>query len=278
VRDSLGRLQNIVVLGGTSEIGVAIADTLLSPGGAVFLAGQDLNGLNRAAETISRPGRRVETMYYDATAPASAAVDLLAAAAARTGDIDVVVLCVGMLTDEALIGGDTDAAEASLRTNMLGPMVAVHAAAQRLRAQGHGTLVVLSSVAAIRTRAGLLTYGVAKRALDVYARRIGESVRGSGSRVLVIRPGHVRTRMTAGLPEPPFTTTAQQVANRVRAALRGSSGVAYAPAVLRPVMTVLRLLPGPVFRRLTDGQTAIKATPTNTTARSHLPMTEGRDR
>jgi decaprenylphospho-beta-D-erythro-pentofuranosid-2-ulose 2-reductase len=278
VHDGLGRPQTVVVLGGTSQIGVVIADTLLSAGGAVVLAGRDRAGLTRAAETIARPGRRVETMYYDAAAPAGAVVDLLAAAAPRIGDIDVVVLCVGVLTDEALIGRDTQAVEASLRSNMLGPMVAVHAAAQRLRIQGHGSLVVLSSVAAIRARAGLLTYGVAKSALDIYARRIGESLRGSGAGVVVIRPGHVRTPMTAGLSEPPFTTTAPQVAIRVRSALRAGSGVAYAPAVLRPVMSVLRLLPAAVFRRLNESRTVTRAAPRSLGCPRNKRMAEGEGR
>jgi decaprenylphospho-beta-D-erythro-pentofuranosid-2-ulose 2-reductase len=242
----------VLILGGTSEIGAAIADRLLSGPGTVVLAGRDPEGLERAAVPLARPGRRIETMHYDATAPAAATVDLLAAAAARAGDLDVVVLCVGVLMDEAVIGGDTVAVEHSLRSNMLGPMVAVHAATERLRAQGHGTLVVLSSVAAVRTRPGLLTYGVAKSALDLYARRIAASVRGSGVRVLVVRPGHVRTRMTAGLPEPPFTTEANKVADRVRAALRRRTVVAYAPAVLGPVMTVLRLLPAALYHRVTE--------------------------
>lgn len=252
MRDGLGRPQTVVVLGGTSQIGCAIANALLPGAGTIVLAGRDGPALQTAAAGLAREGRRAETLYYDATAPAAATVDVLAAAAAKAGDLDVVVLCVGVLTDEAVIGADTAATELSLRTNMLGPMVAVHAAAQRLREQGHGTLVVMSSVAAIRTRDGLLSYGVAKAALDVYARRIGASLRGSGVRVLVVRPGHVRTRMTAGLPQPPLTTDASDVAARVRSALRHGSGVVYAPTVLRPVMATLRLLPPAVFRRLTS--------------------------
>jgi decaprenylphospho-beta-D-erythro-pentofuranosid-2-ulose 2-reductase len=274
MRDGFGRPQTVLVLGGTSAIGGSIADLLLPGPGTIILAGRDAAALERACERLSRPGRRVETMYYDATAPAAATVDVLAAAAARTGDLDVVLLCVGVLTDEALIGADTEAAEASLRTNMLGPMVAVHAAAHRLREQGHGTLVVLSSVAAVRTRPGLLTYGVSKTALDVYARRIGATLRGSGARILVIRPGQVRTRMTAGLPEPPFTTTAPAVAARVSSALRRGANLAYAPAVLRPVMTALRLLPAAVFDRLN----AVKPAPRIAAGQYRSTIVERRDR
>jgi decaprenylphospho-beta-D-erythro-pentofuranosid-2-ulose 2-reductase len=169
----------------------------------------------------------------------------------RIGDLDVIIVGVGVLGDQALLDVDTVATEASLLTNLLGPVVAVHAAAVRLRAQGHGTMVVLSSVSGLRPRRALMTYAVAKTGLDAYARGIAELLRGSGARVLVVRPGHVRSRMTAGLPEPPFTVDPEHVAARVRAALSNGARVIYAPAVLGPVMAILRALPGPVFRRLT---------------------------
>ena len=253
MRDGLGRPQTVLLLGGTSEIGQAIADQLLPDAGTLILAGRDPAALAEAAERLTRARRQVATLHYDALAPASATVDLLAVAAARHGDLDVVVLGVGLLADEAALA-ETPALAEAMHTNLLGPMLAVHATTARLRAQGHGTLVVLSSVAAVRTRDGLLSYGVAKAALDIYARRIGDSLRGSGARVLVVRPGHVRTRMTIGLPEPPFATDAHVVAARVRRALTGRAGVTYAPAVLGPVMTALRLLPAAVYRRLDAAQ------------------------
>ena len=249
MRDGLGRPQTVLLLGGTSEIGQAIADLLLPDAGTLILAGRDPAALAAAARRLTRARRPVATLHYDALAPAGATVDLLAAAAARHGDLDVVVLSVGVLADEAVLA-DTTAVERAMHTNLVGPMLAVHATAARLRAQGHGTLVVLSSVAAVRTRDGLLSYGVAKAALDIYARRIGATLRGSGARVLVVRPGHVRTRMTAGLPEPPFATDAHVVAARVRRALTGRAGVTYAPALLGPLMTALRLLTAAVYRRL----------------------------
>jgi decaprenylphospho-beta-D-erythro-pentofuranosid-2-ulose 2-reductase len=107
-------------------------------------------------------------------------------------------------------------------------------------------------LAAVRTRDGLLTYGVAKAALDLYARRIATSLRGTGVRVRVVRPGHVRTRMTSNLPEPPLTTDPGEVAARVRSTRHGHRTVTYAPAALGPVMAVLRSLPAPLYHRIAD--------------------------
>ncbi|BCB74784.1 hypothetical protein GCM10022251_79120 [Phytohabitans flavus] len=108
--------------------------------------------------------------------------------------------------------------------------------------------MVLSSVAAMLPRCEVHTYAAAKAGLDAYARGLGQMVRGTGARVLVVRPGQVRTRMTAGLPDVPFTVGPDQVAVQVAAALHGRASVVYIPAPLRPVTAGLRLLPAPLRR------------------------------
>jgi decaprenylphospho-beta-D-erythro-pentofuranosid-2-ulose 2-reductase len=249
--NGFGEAQTVLVLGGASDIGCAIADALMTGPGTIVLAGRDGAALGSAAAGLAQPGRHVSTVHYDATGPAEATVSLLADLSQRIGDLDVVVVAVGALTDQSLLDANTVATATSMRTNLLGPVVAVHAAALQLSAQGRGTVVVLSSVAAVRPRPALLTYAVAKAGLDAYAQGIDEMVRGSGARILVVRPGHVRSRMTAGLPEPPFTTDPQHVAAAVRTAVRNGARVTYVPAVLGPVMSVLRMLPAALFRRIT---------------------------
>jgi decaprenylphospho-beta-D-erythro-pentofuranosid-2-ulose 2-reductase len=251
MRNGFGDVQTVLVLGGTSGIGGAIADALVTGPGTIVLAGRDDDALAAAAAGLARPGRHVDTVRYDATDPAEVTVRLLADVSILIGDVDVVVVSVGTLADQSRLDTDTVATAMSMHTNLLGPVVAVHAAARRLSAQGHGTVVVLSSVAAVRPRRALLTYAAAKAGLDAYARGIDEMLRGSGASILVVRPGHVRSGMTAGLDEPPFTTDPQDVAAAVRGALRNGARVIYVPAVLGLVMTLLRMLPAALFRRVT---------------------------
>src|SRR5690242_8501112 len=113
MRDGLGRLQTVLLLGGTSEIGQAIAAEILPAAGTLILAGRDPAALAGTAQRLSRPGREVAVLHYDALAPAAATVDLLAVAAARHGDLDVVVLAVGMLADETALG-ETAAVEKAM--------------------------------------------------------------------------------------------------------------------------------------------------------------------
>jgi decaprenylphospho-beta-D-erythro-pentofuranosid-2-ulose 2-reductase len=122
--------------------------------------------------------------------------------------------------------------------------------ADRLRRQGHGVLVVLSSVAGERVRAANFVYGATKAGLDAFAQGLGDSLAGSGARVLVVRPGFVRTKMTTGLAEAPFTTGPDAVADATIAGLRRGAHTVWSPPALRWVFMVLRHVPRPLWRRM----------------------------
>ena len=109
---------------------------------------------------------------------------------------------------------------------------------------------MLSSVAAERPRAGNAIYGAAKAGLDALAQGLADAAAGTGVRVLVVRPGFVVTRMTAGLPKAPFATTPEAVAQATVTALEGSAHTVWVPGRLRFVFAALRHLPRPVYRRL----------------------------
>jgi decaprenylphospho-beta-D-erythro-pentofuranosid-2-ulose 2-reductase len=251
MKDGVGRMQTVLVVGGTSDIGLATAEALLAGvGGTLILAGRESDALTDAAARMARDRRTVLTLSYDAAYSAEAVGAMVRRAAAYGSDLDAVLICVGSLGEQARLDDDPVAAEESLRANMLGPATATHAAALVLAEQGHGVVVVLSSVAALRPRREILAYSAAKAGLDAYARGLAEVFAASGVRVIVVRPGQVRTKMTAGLPDVPFTVDASHVASAIRQGVLSSAQVVYVPAVLRFVMMALRALPGPVFRRM----------------------------
>lgn len=241
MRDAVGTVQSVLVLGGGSDIGLAIARRLAGQRSArVVLAGRDT-----AAMTAAYPGAEVLPFDADDTASHGAFADR-----AFAQDVDVVVLAVGVLGDQAKAEADPGAAVDVLRTNFLGcASIALHAA-NKLREQGHGTLVVLSSVAGERVRRSNFVYGASKAGLDGFAQGLGDSLVGSGASVLVVRPGFVESKMTAGMKKVPFSTTPDEVAGAVDKALRSGSELVWVPGVLRVVMSVLRHLPRQVFRRM----------------------------
>ena len=248
--DALGEPQSVLVLGGSSEI--ATATVLALPRARlrrVVLAGRASSGLDEAAATLTAaavPG--VVTLDFDATQTASHA-DIIDGVFAD-GDVDIVLLAFGILGDQAQAEADPSLAVTMATTNYTGAVSAGLHVARRLRLQGHGTLVVMSSVAGDRARRSNFVYGSTKAGLDAFAQGLGDALHGSGARVLVVRPGFVRTRMTTGLPEAPMTIDPQDVAAIIVSALRKGRETVYAPGPLRLVMAGLKSVPRPVFRRL----------------------------
>lgn len=251
--NAFGQPQTIVVLGGTSDIGLAIARKLVSPvTRTIVLACRDSAKGEQAAAGL-RDGRvTVEVVPFDG-ADTSTHEAFVQRVADAHGDLDVVVLAFGQLGDGEATGRDVEGAARLAQVNFTGAVSASIAVANRLRAQGHGTLVVLSSVAGERVRKANLVYGATKAGLDGFAQGLGDALVGTGARVLVVRPGFVHSAMTAGMQPAPFATTPDHVAEVTVRGLRSGRRTVWAPGILRYVFSALRHLPGPVWRRLPLG-------------------------
>ncbi len=238
--------RRVVLLGGTSEIGLAILAAMhLPPGCEVVLAGRDQGRLAAAGRNMPCT---VVTMHYDATELAGHVA--LAEAVFSAAPVDLVIAAAGVLIGQDVLRGDPAQAGLLVQTNLAGHVTAVLAIAERMRAQGSGTIVVLSSAAAIRPRRANFVYGAAKAGLDAFGRGLADSLHGSGVRVLLVRPGFVVGRMTQGLSPPPMSTTPGQVGEAVARAMAGRAGVVWVPPGLRPLSAGLRLVPRPLWRRL----------------------------
>jgi decaprenylphospho-beta-D-erythro-pentofuranosid-2-ulose 2-reductase len=250
--NALGAPQTILLLGGTSEIGLAILSQVAGPHTrAVMLACRDRRAGEEAASALAQtcPTARIIVTEFDATAHGNHRT-VIEEATSAMGDLDLVILAVGQLGDQELLEGDPVAAVALWDANATSAVSLGLATAARLRAQAHGTLVVLSSVAGERVRRSNFIYGASKAAMDAFSQGLADSLIGSGARVLIVRPGFVHTRMTAGMKPAPLAATPEQVAEAVAKGLRGKARIIWAPGPLRYVFMVLRHLPGPIWRRL----------------------------
>jgi decaprenylphospho-beta-D-erythro-pentofuranosid-2-ulose 2-reductase len=110
--------------------------------------------------------------------------------------------------------------------------------------------VALSSVAGERARASNFVYGSTKAGLDAFFSGLADSLVGTGVSVLVVRPGFVRSKMTAGLADAPLATTPDAVAEAIVTGVRAGRHTVWVPGVLRWVMSGLRHTPRAIFRRL----------------------------
>lgn len=250
MKNALGEAQTIVLLGGRSEIGLAIVDALVTPATAtVVLAVRRPDDVDIGSLSFASRGVDIDVVEFDAVDTASHE-RIVEDIADRHGDLDVVIVAFGQLGDQAALDDDPAAAADLVQVNFAGAVSASMAVARRFRAQGHGQLVIVSSVAGERVRKANFVYGSTKAGLDGFAQGLSDALEGSGASVLIVRPGFVHTAMTAGLAAAPFATTPGAVAEATVRGLRAGRRIVWVPGILRAVFVVFRHLPAAVWRRM----------------------------
>lgn len=253
MENALGQPQTIVLLGGTSEIGLAITRQLIGPTtSTVVLACRDIERGERAAAGLRHHSLAVDVVHFDATATGTHA-GLARSLSEAYGDIDVAIMAFALLGDSAVTTTDPVAAAEIAQVNFTGVVSSTVAIANQMRQQGHGSIVMLSSIAGERVRRANPVYGGTKAGIDGFAQGFGDALADDGVHMLIVRPGFVHTKMTTGKKAAPFSTTPEKVADVTVRALRARRRVVWAPPLLRYVFSVLRHLPGPVWRRLPLG-------------------------
>jgi decaprenylphospho-beta-D-erythro-pentofuranosid-2-ulose 2-reductase len=251
MNDALGAVQSVLVLGGGSEIALATVRRLVAARcHTVVLAGRDTEALATPAKELERAGAKtVDVVAFDALDFASHDAVVHDVFAVH-GDIDLVIVAFGVLGDQELAETDASEARRIIDCNFTGAVSAIIPVVDALRAQGHGTIVVLSSVAGEKPRRSNFVYGSSKAGLDAFCQGLGDSLVETGVRVVVVRPGFVHTKMTEGMAPAPLATDPTAVADAIVAGLGRGAEVIWAPGPLRYVMSALRHLPRPVFRKL----------------------------
>jgi decaprenylphospho-beta-D-erythro-pentofuranosid-2-ulose 2-reductase len=253
VQDALGEVQSVLVLGGGSDIGRSVCRRLIQGRcDTVVLAGRPEDGMEAVADDLRAAGATtVEIVLWDATDVASHP-KVLGEIFDRHGDIDLVYAPAGILGSQEAFDADPAFAAKAVEINFGGLVSASLVVADRLKAQGHGTLVLMSSVAGLRARKDNFVYGSTKAGLDAFAQGLGDSLVGTGVKVVVVRPGFVHTKMTEGMKAAPFSTTPEKVADLLADGLAKGSEVIWAPPVLKYPFFAFRLLPRALWRRVSE--------------------------
>jgi short-subunit dehydrogenase len=239
----------VVIFGGRSEIGVEVA-IRLAPAATVVLAARGADGLDEQVSAVRAAGaREVRTMEFDADVLSSHG-SLVENLLAEFGRIDTAVLAFGILGEQSRAEVDPAHAVAIVHTDYVAQISLLTVLASAMRAAGRGTLVVFSSVAGVRVRRANYVYGSAKAGLDGFASGLADALHGSGVRMLIVRPGFVVGRMTAGMDPAPLSSTPAQVAEATARALASGRRTVWVPWALRPLFAGMRMLPQPLWRRL----------------------------
>ncbi|MDY3126679.1 MAG: decaprenylphospho-beta-D-erythro-pentofuranosid-2-ulose 2-reductase [Corynebacterium sp.] len=248
--NATGQAQHILLLGGTSEIGLGIVKEFLTYGPAkvTLAAREDSPRLTDATTALTEAGANVETLNFDATDFDSHAEVIDQAFAA--GDVDVAIVAFGTLGDQEELWQDQKAAVASAETNFTAPISVGVLLGQKFKAQGHGTIVALSSVAGMRVRRSNFVYGASKAGVDGFYVNLGEALRKSGVNVLVVRPGQVRTKMSAEAGEAPLTVNVDDVATATVDAVLARKESIFVHPLFQYVSLAFKFIPQSIFRRL----------------------------
>jgi decaprenylphospho-beta-D-erythro-pentofuranosid-2-ulose 2-reductase len=241
----------VAMVGGTRGMGRALARLLAARGDDVVLLGRDAAELVTSARDLTARGARVSvaTAPLDLGDPAGFAAALDAADGA-VGGMDTLVVTAGDFAGQEELERDPARLHRLLDVNFTATAVLCQQTAERLAARGGGTICAFSSVAGDRPRRSNFLYGASKAGLSAFLDGLGLAYGDRGVRVVCVRPGFVKTAMTAGLPVPPFAGEPDAVARVVLRAIDRGTPVVYAPPIWRFVMAAIRLLPRAVMRRV----------------------------
>lgn len=249
MRDALGAIQSVLLLGGGSEIGLAIVKEVAKTGRLkrVVLAVRSDHAEQLGREALANNiGLRIDVVRFDAAQSETLAPCIDAAFA--DGPIDCVISAFGVLGNDIDQINDVDGVAKVLDINYRSAVLSGTLVVQKLQHQGYGSFVVLSSVAAERSRADNFVYASTKAGIDAWANGLADALHGTGVDVTVVRPGFVHTKMTQGVAVAPLATTPDVVGDVVAEAIQRRQTLVWAPRTVRPLMSTLRHLPRPVFR------------------------------
>ena len=240
----------VVVFGGRSEMGVAIAERLAPTASVIVLAVRPGSDAGAAAERVAARGACVEVVGFDADDTARHRA-VVAEIEERFGAIDTAVLAFGILGDQERAERDEGEVVRILHTDFVAQASLLTVLADMMRGRGSGRIVAFSSVAGVRVRRANYVYGSAKAGLDGFASGLADALHGSGVDLVIARPGFVVGRMTEGMEPAPFSSTPDEVADAVVQRLgKPGAPVLWIPWQLRAMFSVAPFVPRPVWRRM----------------------------
>ena len=238
----------VLILGGRSDMGLAIAHAYAERGHAILLAARNAKELEAEKTDIAlRHGVEVSLHEFDALA-----VDSHEAFVDGLPDLPEIAVCaVGVLGTQEASEKDHATARMVMRSNFEGPANILAELANRFEERGSGVIIGISSVAGDRGRATNYIYGAGKAGFTAYLSGLRNRLAGKGVHVMTVLPGFVATKMTEDhdLPEK-LTTDPATLAHAVVRAAGRRRNVVYIKGIWWLVMMIIRNIPEMVFKKL----------------------------
>lgn len=244
-------MKRILLIGATSAIASACARRWAITGARFFLVARDDEKLHALAADLQVRGANSVSTFLMHAEDTPRHREMLGAAVAALGQIDIAMIAHGTLPDQRACEADTELALREFATNGTSVIALLTVLAPHFEAQRSGALAVITSVAGERGRASNYVYGSAKAMVSVFCEGLRARLFSSGVTLTDIRPGFVATPMTEGLPLPAvLVARPERIARRIVAGIERGADVLYVPGFWRWIMLIIRYIPGFLFKRL----------------------------
>lgn len=246
---SRSQLRTALVTGASSGIGAALAKHLAAQGITVALVARRREALQEVADAIAEAGGQASIHPVDVSDP-EATVATVQAADDALGGLDLVVANAGVGKGQWSGKLTWEDCAQVLAVNVAGATATLVAALPRMVERKHGHLVGISSIAAYRGLPKFAAYSGSKAYLSTFLEGLRVDLRGVGIAVTDIRPGYVRTPMTADNASMPFAVTAEDAAQRIWKAIRGRRSVLTFPLPMAAGAHTMAALPNVLYDRM----------------------------
>ncbi|MEM9854750.1 MAG: SDR family oxidoreductase [Pseudomonadota bacterium] len=238
-----------LILGATSSMARAFARAVAERGASVILAGRDIADMEAsAADARARGAPEALTLAFDARDESSFAA-IIEAMEAREGVLNAAVF-VGSMPPQSAIDADPALIAGTVADSFTGPAALLQSLAPALEARGAGTIVGVGSVAGDRGRIGNYVYGAAKAGFHTYLSGLRNRLTRAGGHVVTVKPGFVDTAMTWTVEGMFLVAPPEKVAHDILRAVDRKKNVIYTPGFWWLIMTIIRFVPEPIFKKL----------------------------
>jgi NAD(P)-dependent dehydrogenase (short-subunit alcohol dehydrogenase family) len=220
-----------LITGGSQGLGRALGAALAAAGARVALVARHGPPLQTAVAAIRARGGEAHAIVAD-VADREAAHAIAGQAAALVGPVDILVnnaSTLGPVPLRLLLDTECEELDRALAVNLVGPFRLTKAIAGSMLLRGSGTIVNISSDAAVEAYQRWGAYGASKAALDHLTRIWAAELAGTGVRIFSVDPGEMNTRLHAdALPEadPASLADPVRVAARVLALIADDGAAA----------------------------------------------------
>lgn len=240
--------ESVLIIGGRSDIGLAIAHQFAKSGHPIQLAARNANNLIIEKNDIENHyGVKVTTHEFDVLEIGDhekfvASLPILP---------DIAICAVGLMGNQKNDEHDYESAIKIMRSNYEGPVNIFSILVNHFEKRGSGTLVGITSVSGIRGRASNYIYGSAKSGFNVYLSGLRNRQAKKGVHVVTVLLGFVATKMTKNIRLPKLiTANAKLVGLHVKKACIHKKDIIYVKPIWRWIMLIIKMLPERYFKTI----------------------------